>query len=342
MTSTSLRDTAASDPDAALVAPPRPPPPSALRKRLWLLLKLCVAGSAFTFILSRQPWSELTGALARLTPGAFVLASLFLVSCIPVGTLRWRLLMHAYGATRLPPFSALLHVYFVGSFYNTYVPGALGGDLLRGVVTRRSFDTGGVTSGLTIVLVERALGMLGVVGVFSLVAPFGADETLRRTFLPYCALGLVAIAALVAGVALGRRLQGFAPKRIAPLLAALPQLSRVAPFVAACLLSLVTQSLVALTGHVLLSSIYPEARIVDSFIAAPLAAAAAFLPVSVAGAGPRDLMLVALYVALGVPRAAGAAVALAMLASMLLVTGIGGVLQFLAPLTVEDPGPRAP
>jgi hypothetical protein len=47
-------------------------------------------------------------------------------------------------------------------------------------------------------------------------------------------------------------------------------------------------------------------------------------------------VLVALYTALGVPRAAGVAVALAMLATTLLVAGMGGLLQFLAPLSVDD------
>lgn len=338
---TSSRDTTAHDADAAPVGAPSPAT-HVTRRRLWLLLKLCVAAGAFTYILSRQPWSELTGAIGRLTPGALLLASLCLAASVPIGTLRWSLLLRAYDATRVPPFLALLHIYFVGAFYNTYVPGALGGDVLRGVVTRRAFATGGVTSGVTIVLVERALGLLGVLGMFSLVAPFGADEALRRKVLPYCALGVVAIAGLVAGVALGRRLQRFAPKRVASLMAALPQLSHVAPFLGACVLSLGTHLFVALSAHVLLASIYPQARVVDSLIAAPLAAGAAFIPISVAGAGPRDLVLVTLYVALGVPRATGAAVALAMLASMLLVTGIGGVLQFLAPLHVDEPSPPPP
>lgn len=68
----------------------------------------------------------------------------------------------------------------------------------------------------------------------------------------------------------------------------------------------------------------------------------AFFPLSVAGAGPRDLVLVALYETLGIPRAAAVATALALLLVTLLVSGLGGVLQLVAPLSPPEqpPAPR--
>lgn len=348
MTQSRFHDAPASDGDAgALVertasgAPGAGASRSTPRRRVWLLIKLAAAAVAFAFIFLRQPWSELQAALARITPGAFLLSCLVSASCLGVATLRWRLLMHAYGATRLPRLLTLLRVYFVGQFYNTYLPGGVGGDVVRGVVTRHAFATGGTTSGVTTVLVERALGLFGMVGVFGLAAPYGADAALRAAYMPYCMLGVAAIVAVVSGVALGRRFARYAPARIAPLLAALPELQRPLPFAAACLLSLVTQTLVALAGHILLSSIDPEARFVHSLLATPLAAGAAFLPISVGGAGPRDVVLVTLYIALGVPRAAATATALSVLISTLVVAGLGGVLQLFAPLAPEREQTRA-
>lgn len=330
--------------DPALAAPVlAKPAPRRLRKWLWLAAKLLVVAGAFTFILSRQPWPDLVAALARIAPLALALAALVQVSAIAAATVRWRCLLHAYGASTLPSFPSALRVYFVGQFYNTYLPGAVGGDVLRGVVTRSSFaDAGGATASVAIVFVERALGLLGVLAVSALAAPFGASEELRRVFLPYCALGSVGVAAVICAITLGRRLAAYVPLRIATVLRSLPELRRVTPFVAACLLSLVTQTLTAICAHVLASSVYPEASVLQSLIAMPMAAGAAFFPLSVAGAGPRDLVLVWLYETLGIPRPEGTATALALLLVTLLVAGLGGVLQLLAPLSADKPGAAQP
>lgn len=325
--------------DSPVLAPalPRPQTRSVLRKRLWLLAKLLVAAAAFSFILARQPWSDLTAALRRVAPLSIGAAVLLQVACIATATWRWRSLMRAYGARSMPRFATMLRVYFVGQFYNTYLPGAVGGDLVRAVVTRRSFPDGGATAGLAIVFVERALGLLGVLSVSALAAPFGAGQELRRAFMPYCALGIVGVAGVITAIALSRRLAHYVPLRIKPILRALPELQRTPPFALACVLAMAMQVFLALCGHVLVSSIYPGATLLDSLIAMPLAAAAAFFPLSIAGAGPRDLVLVALFETLGIPRAAGAATALAMLLVTLFVAGLGGVLQLIAPLSPEQP-----
>jgi uncharacterized membrane protein YbhN (UPF0104 family) len=324
------------------IAPAMPAPGRMLRKRLWLVAKLLVVAGAFTFILARQSWPELAAALGRIAPLSLAAAALVQAAVIVVATWRWRSVMRAYGASSLPSFSSMLRVYFVGQFYNTYLPGAVGGDVLRGVLVRRSFADGGATAGVAIVFVERAIGLLGVLGVSALAAPFGADLELRRTVLPYCVLGMAGVAGVVTASALGRRLARYAPLRIAAILRNLPELERVSPFVLACLLSLVAQAMLAFCAHLLVSSVYPDAELLDSLIAMPLAGAAAFFPLSVAGAGPRDLVLVALYETLGIPRAAGAATALAMLLVTLLVAGVGGILQLVAPLAPPESVPPSP
>jgi glycosyltransferase 2 family protein len=322
---------------AAVVAKPR-----TARKWLWLLAKLLVAAGAFAFILTRQPWPDLVDALSRIAPLSVLVAALAQVACIAIATVRWRCLLRAYGARSTPSFGSALRVYFVGQFYNTYLPGAVGGDVLRGVLTRSSFaGEGGATASVAIVFVERALGLLGVLAVSALAAPFGASEELQRLILPYSFLGSLGVAAVITAVTLGQRLARYAPRRIATILRSLPELQRVPPFVFACLLSVGTQTLIAICAHVLLASVHPEANVLQSLVAMPVAAGAAFFPISVAGAGPRDLVLVTLYGMLGIPGAAASATALALLLVTLLVSGLGGVLQLLAPLSPPEP-PAAP
>jgi uncharacterized membrane protein YbhN (UPF0104 family) len=140
---------------------------------------------------------------------------------------------------------------------------------------------------------------------------------------------------MIVGIAQAPRLAHYAPRAIANIMRGLPVLSRYLPFALACLISLTIQFLLISCGHVLVSSIYPEAHFVDSMLAVPLASAAAFFPLSVAGAGPRDAVLVSLYALFGVPRPAAVATALALLFCTLALGASGGILQLLAPLTLE-------
>jgi hypothetical protein len=77
-------------------------------------------------------------------------------------------------------------------------------------------------------------------------------------------------------------------------------------------------------------------RLTDSLVAMPLAAAAAFFPFTIAGAGARDLAMVTLYVSLGYPREVALAGSFALLFTTLITAGLGGLLQLLAPLEIRE------
>lgn len=292
--------------------------------------------AAFAFLLTRQPLDELAKAVRSLSLGAILLAIALQLIGIVVGAVRWAILMRAYGAVRIPDIFQLSKVYLIGLFYNTYVPGGIGGDVLRGVVTRRAFGEEGATSALAVVFVERALGLAGVLILSSSAASLHAGQRFGNV-LPYLVLGLVGVAAFVVALALGRRFAHLAPRFAQRILSLLPQLVAYGPFVVAVLMSVMTQSIIALIGHVLLSSIYPAAHPLDSFVAMPLAAAAGYFPATIAGIGPRDVALVQLYEAFGVPRAQGLATAFAFLFSTLAAAGLGGIVQLLAPVATESP-----
>ncbi len=312
-----------------------------LKGRISLAVKLAITLFAFVFIFSRQPLAELWAAVRSISLVAILASVALQLLALLIGTIRWRMLMVAYGASAIPSFAQLFKVYFVGFFYNIYLPGAVGGDLLRGIVTRRAFGDAGTTSAMAVVLVERALGLAGMLALTALsVALFAGDRF--ENLVPYSVLGIVGIGVAVISLALGRRLARFVPDPARRILGSLPTLAGYSSFAGASLLSLGTHAVVALIGHLLVSSMRPETPLSTSFVAMPLAAAAGFFPGTVAGAGARDLAIIALYETLGVPRAVGAATALAMLFSLLLAAGMGGIVQLLAPLdtgegTVQPP-----
>ena len=246
------------------------------------------------------------------------------------------MLLPAYGARAIPRFTQLVKVYFVGLFYNGYVPGAVGGDLVRGVVTRRAF-TGGATSAVSVVFVERALG---AAAVLALTAGATALFALERFgyLLPYCLLGLVAVLVGVAALAQGHRVarMPFLPRVVQRLLAGVPRLTHASSFALGFLLSLGTQTLVVVCGHVFMHSLEANVGLADSFVAMPLAGAAGYFPLTVAGIGPRDMVVKGLYVQLGAREASATATAFAFLFATLATALIGGIVQLLRPLDVDD------
>lgn len=321
--------TAAEESEAS--APPKKAPP--WRRRLMWALKIGGTVAGFAYVASIVDPAEVGAAVARLSPWAFLGACAVTLVNLGVGAARWRILLAAYGAPRLPSFPRLFRVYLVGFFYNNYLPGGLGGDVVRGVVTRASFGARGTTASMTVVLVERVLGLSGlllIVSTTSLLRPLPGTEDV----LPLSALFLVAAAASVLAIAAGRRLAPRLPGRLGETAAALPEIVRGGPFVTALALSLVTQALVAMTGWVLIASITGgRVSATDALVLVPLAMAATYFPLSVGGAGAREAAFVALGTsALGMSEADALASSLLLWISQLAVAAIGGLVQLVAPV----------
>jgi uncharacterized membrane protein YbhN (UPF0104 family) len=307
---------------------------SPARRYALLGLKLAVTAGAIAFLLIRQPIEKLSGAISAISPWAMGASIGLMLVALAVGTVRWRLLLAAYGASAPPSIGQLFKVYLVGQFYNIYVPGAVGGDVLRGVVTRRAFGHGGTTGAVAVVFIERALGAAGVLALSAIATTVFAVKRFT-SLLPVCVLGAVGVVAGVIALAQGPRLARFAPGPFKKLLASLPPLSRVGPFVGAFALSLGTQSVVALCGHILVHGLAPQLPLGSSFVAMPLAGAAGYFPLSWAGAGPRDLVLVSLYEQLGVSKDAATAVAFAYLFATLASGLVGGIVQLVRPIGID-------
>jgi len=315
-------------------APERAP----ARWKAWLLWGLRIAGTAagFGYIAWAVDFGPVMGALGKVSLLAFGAACLVTGINLVVGAFRWRVLLSAYGAPAPPSMLVLTRAYYIGFFYNNYIPGGVGGDLLRGVITRDAFGARGATASVAVVLVERALGLAGLLMLVSATALVRPIEGMEDV-VPYSLVFLVIAFAGIATVAVGRRMADHAPGRIGELLWSLPVIERPGPFAFALALSLVTQSLVAVTGWFLLDSVSGgQVGLGDAFVLVPLGAAAAFFPFSVGGTGVREAAFVGLFVtALGLPEADAVAASLLLWACNLVLGGVGGIVQYVAPIRAE-------
>ena len=309
--------------------------PSKARARMVLAVKVLVTVGALAYTFSRMKLGDLQGAVLRLTASAFAIAVGLTLLNLVVAAIRWRVLLAAYGAKDVPNIAFLSRAQLVGFFYNTFVPGNVTGDVLRGHATRACFD--GPLGAYMVVGLERFFGLaglfsLGAVGLF--VHP-----------LPGIRADLLAVGALVMALGIGlipvvgRQVGRFLPGRIGKWASNLPAVSRPSLLLVVVVMSLVTQAIVGLTGHVLLASITPQVSTLESLVLVPLAMIATYMPLSVAGLGVREAAFVFVFAKVAVARPDATAASLAFFAVCAVVAGLGGLTHLLAPLQLA-PAPE--
>jgi glycosyltransferase 2 family protein len=267
------------------------------------------------------------GALpAQTWLGALALTA-FSLGC---GLLRFWLLLAAFGAERRPALGTLAKHYLIGFFYNTYLPGAVSGDVVRGIALQRAFGPGSAGS-FAVVLMERALGLCALLALTASASWLHPLPGLTPLALPAGVALLAALAGTLA-LAFGRELSAHWPARLRKLGERLPAARALLPLSAAGITSLATQLCPALCGFLLVQALAPQAQLADALVIVPLAAAAAFLPITISGAGVREAVFVELFALVSVPGQAALAASLGMWLCQAVLAALGGAI-----LLLDDP-----
>ncbi len=313
--------------------PKRPPAQSAKRRIAWLLLRIAVVVAILAYIFSFVRFEDLLQAFGRISLAAATATIGLGYVGLMICAVRWYVLLAAYGAQNRPSVLHLLRLQLVGLFFNMYVPGGLGGDVVRGVASRDAFSEGGTTSAITVVLVERAAGLFGLLilatSAFSIHPLPGIGGGVRIWGL----IGLSLVLVLVMGVASAKRFGDRLPGPLRRIALSLPEIRSLPAFIWVLALSVASHVVVSLAGHVLVSSMVPQVLLADSMVIIPLAVGAAFFPLTVAGLGAREAAFIVLYTRVGVSEADALAGSLSLLFCQMAIAASGGLLYLLFPLS---------
>lgn len=310
------------------------------RRRYFKWGRIAFTVAAVVYLVSRVDPADVLTAFQRLSPGAALLAISVVMLGLGCGMVRWRLLLRAYGAIDIPRWPRIAHLYLVGHFYNTYAPGGVGGDVIRGVAGRKAFgnlDWMGATSGVAVVFIERVIGVSALLVLAAgayLIRPIPGVENIGL----WAGLGVLAAAAALVGIAVAPWLARFLPERLGTPLRALPRLFAAWPFFLSILLSIVIHFVNVIAGHAIIHSLEPSVTFPQSAVLMPLIAASAFFPLTVGGAGIREAAFAALYGFVGVPVASAYAASLSFWATQLITAALGGVINLMVPLSGERGG----
>lgn len=305
------------------------------RRRLLRWGRIAITLAAVGYLASRVDPGEVVAAWRRLSVSAALSALTLVFIGLATGMVRWRLLLRAYGAIDVPSWARLVHLYLVGHFYNTYAPGGVGGDVVRGVASRKAFGDvtwAGATTGVAVVFIERVLGVSALL-TLAAGAYFYRPLPGLENFGLWAGLGLATGMVAIGGIALAPKLMRWIPKPLAKPIRALPRLYKWWPFIGAIVASLIIHSLNVVAGHAIMHSLDPAVNASESAVAMPLVSASAFVPFTVGGAGVREAAFAALYGTVGVPEATAYAGSLSFWATQLISAGVGGLINLWIPIS---------
>ncbi len=144
-------------------------------------------------LLSLVLWKSDIGKLADTVAAAKVqwLLAAFAVNLAGnvLGAWRWQILLRSQGRILRGPF--LFGSYLVGLFFNNFLPSTIGGDVVRAASAKHK-GGGTLTENLTVVLVERMIGLLATFSLGGVAALTGEASRLdhRLAWALGCLLGL--------------------------------------------------------------------------------------------------------------------------------------------------------
>ncbi len=235
------------------------------------------------------------------------------------GAWRWQLLLRSQGREIGIP--RLFGSYFVGLFFNNFLPSTIGGDIVRATDARKQ-GGGSLTENLTVILVERLIGLLATLAIGGIAALTGVahdiDPRLTWAFV-------AALAAATGGLELALH-AGFR-RRAASLIARLPiqfvrstlgkmleafeQFSQARPALIGCfLLSILFQVLLIVHYWMIQFALGENLSFLTYCVVVPVVFCAIILPIGINGLGVRESMFVGLLSLAGMERESALALSL--------------------------------
>ena len=311
-------------------------------------LKPIVSVSLYSFIF----WFTDVGAIWRRIAGArveYVAGAVLLYTAgQALSAWRWQWLTRPLGLVVW--YAQLLSFYFIGMFFNLFLPTIIGGDAVKAWLLAR--QTGAVARSTVSVFMERNLGLLALLTIAIAAAAWAPPvEVLGVPILPltmvlFAGFAAANIVLLHPGAyALADRLIAATPlARMRPRAASLYE--AIAPYGAApreiawaVLLSFAFQGIVIGVVFLNARALHHDFPLSAVAVFVPLISLGGMLPVSVNGLGVREALYVLLFGRIGAAPELAIALALVYLAVTFVASLPGGILYALQGSRVRAAGP---
>jgi uncharacterized protein (TIRG00374 family) len=268
-----------------------------VRKHAFRALRIVVSVGLLWWVLDHAQFGDVVQTISTARVEWLVAAFLVCTLGVVFGAWRWQILLASQGR-RVSVFH-LFGSYMIGLFFNNFLPSTIGGDVVRAAGAKKK-SGGTLTEHLTVVLVERMIGLFATLTFGGMAALTGAAGHLDRR-VPWV-LG-TALLVSMAGIylAISRKVR----RRVAPLVDRLPiqfvretvgkmlasfeLFSRArASLVANFVLSLVFQLLLIVHFWLIQFAFGQDVSFVTYLAVVPLVFCVMMLPIGINGIGVRE------------------------------------------------------
>lgn len=172
-------------------------------KILLIALKLAISSSLLYLVLTKTGIEEVFLTLKSVSILSFIAAVALYIVAQMTSTIRWKLLLpEGIGIRRV------FSLYMIGAFFNTLLPGVIGGDAVKGFYLYQLTGKGSMS--LASVFMDRYIGFIGLIIICSLSFPFGFkyfSGSHLEWILPFVIVSFIIASFLIFGLRLGRQIR---------------------------------------------------------------------------------------------------------------------------------------
>ena len=157
------------------------------KKYILNLLKLAFSIAAIWLVLSNISFSEVVTVFSTASSWYLVLALIFVLISSVLSAFRQNLSFRSTGAHLSPALN--LKLYWVGMFYNLFLPGGIGGDGIK-VYLVNKYRKNGVKKNIGTMLVNRIAGLVAI-GMITICLYYFSGDTFRIGWLGWFCIPLL-------------------------------------------------------------------------------------------------------------------------------------------------------
>ena len=310
------------------------------KTRLQLILRLVVSTGLMAWLITMIDWEEAFRVMREGSPSFFVAAFLAIQITVLTSIWKWKMLIESPEKKNNPDFKGstiqLSKLYYIGLFFNNFMPGSVGGDVVRIYYLGK---TTSVEVATTSVLWERLTSGLALVGIVLISALF-MDQSRPYLITLLILIGLALIVYLILKVWIKKEQSSFKlPKggklhalnaKIKEMLLNIPEKREFMKeswlwWGKILLLSFLFQVGMAWINDLLFKSFGIDVPFLHLLVIITIISVITMIPVSLNGLGVREVGYVFFFQSIGVPDGVALSVSLLFFFLVTISSLIGGI-----------------
>jgi hypothetical protein len=292
------------------------------------ILRFLLSAVLIVILFWQIGWAKIFQSLHQVDPLAILIALVLTLISIVLSAYKWQILIFTQGFS--PSLKTLTSLYFIGLFFNNFLPTSIGGDIVR--IYELGKKIGHQQYAAASVIAERIIAALslGLLVVISLLLNYKMSQPFLQPILVFIVVcGLLFWLSKYSTISNSflEKMSGQIALVVEPFTKNLASLLRLDfAFLRVMFYSILFHLTVILINLFLFQAIGAQVPLIYYFIFIPIILALSMLPISFNGLGIREAGYAYFFSKVGLPAAQAVAVSIYFFLVVSLISLIGGVL----------------